>query len=307
MKDVNRISTGSNVQRPPFESVFEVDYTALAARIDEIPEEVCTVLTLFDGTRTLRRFLETSRLPIVDALRIFAKLQRDGVLVAGSTRATPMTRSADRELRAWLRDRPSVRPRLGVRSMGLAMLAGVASMALVVTVSRRAGLPTPSLPATPTAMTAAPTASPATPTVSPATPTAAPATPTAAPATPTASPAPPSAAPAPPPPRRQPAAAQAPLAAALPTAVSAPRPHDDSLTRRARHELDRGAVGEAAATARLAIAADRQDSEAQLILGAAEQQRSHNRLARAAYQQYLALAPNGAFAAEVRSILRSLR
>jgi hypothetical protein len=80
----------------------------------------------------------------------------------------------------------------------------------------------------------------------------------------------------------------------------------DALVPLARCQLDSGALDDAFGNARRAIAARGDDAEAWLIVGAVEQQRSHSREARVAYQKYLALAPNAAYASDVRAVLRTL-
>jgi tetratricopeptide (TPR) repeat protein len=80
----------------------------------------------------------------------------------------------------------------------------------------------------------------------------------------------------------------------------------DALVPLARCQLDSGALDDALGNARRAIAKRGDDADAWLVIGAVEQQRSHSREARAAYQKYLALAPNAAYAGDVRAVLRTL-
>jgi Flp pilus assembly protein TadD len=58
--------------------------------------------------------------------------------------------------------------------------------------------------------------------------------------------------------------------------------------------------------AEAAIALDGTSAEAWLYVGAAQQELGRARDARAAYEKYLALAPKGGHAGEIRSVLRSL-
>ncbi len=80
----------------------------------------------------------------------------------------------------------------------------------------------------------------------------------------------------------------------------------DALVPLARCQLDSGALDDAFGNARRAIAVRGDDADAWLIVGAVEQQRSHSLQARTAYQKYLTLAPNAAYAADVRAVLRTL-
>ncbi|MGZ3442724.1 MAG: tetratricopeptide repeat protein, partial [Polyangia bacterium] len=62
----------------------------------------------------------------------------------------------------------------------------------------------------------------------------------------------------------------------------------------------------ALAAAQLAAAANADNAEAYLVVGAVQQQKGHTPEARSAYETYLKLAPKGQFAGEIRSILASL-
>src|SRR5688572_19550297 len=54
-------------QLPALETVFEVDYKALAERLAEIPDEVNGILRLFDGRRTLMQVVDDSEFADLDA------------------------------------------------------------------------------------------------------------------------------------------------------------------------------------------------------------------------------------------------
>jgi hypothetical protein len=74
----------------------------------------------------------------------------------------------------------------------------------------------------------------------------------------------------------------------------------------ARVEFDRGRFSQANTWSKKAIALNPDSAEAYVFAGGAEQSQGHGKAAKEAYLRYLRLAPNGRYAAEVRSILRSL-
>lgn len=67
-------------QLPPLETVFELDYSSLADRLAEIPDEVNGLLRLFDGRRTLQRVVEDSDFEDLAALGIISKLYFEGLI-----------------------------------------------------------------------------------------------------------------------------------------------------------------------------------------------------------------------------------
>jgi len=88
----------------------------------------------------------------------------------------------------------------------------------------------------------------------------------------------------------------------------APQAADDrALVAQAQRQLDRGAAQKALALARQAADANPKNADAWLITGAAQQQLGHDHDAKTAYARYLELAPNGSFAREIRSIVRTLQ
>jgi hypothetical protein len=86
-------------------------------------------------------------------------------------------------------------------------------------------------------------------------------------------------------------------------AASAPDAPSDLLALLARLELERGAFAKAATRARRAIALDPNLAEAYAYLGFAEAEAGRRREAMAAYRRYLALAPRGSYAEDVRAIV----
>jgi hypothetical protein len=189
-----------------------------------------------------------------------------------------------------------------------------------------AAVPAPGAPA-PTAAPAAPVAAAA----------AAPAARPPAPAGATASAAPAGtttrAAPAPAPAARLAAAAPAPAAAAVPaaqadelraactkalgkskykdivescTAAFDARPVAELAAQVAQNALERGRKADASDWAKKAITADPTFADAFVFLGGAEQELGRRAEAKAAYQRYLELAPNGKYASDITLLLRSL-
>ncbi len=67
-------------QLPPLETVFELDYTQLADRLSEIPDEVNGLLRLFDGRRTLAKVVDDSDFEDLAALGIISKLYFEGLI-----------------------------------------------------------------------------------------------------------------------------------------------------------------------------------------------------------------------------------
>ena len=67
-------------QLPPLASVFELDYTALAAKLAKIPDEVNGVLRLFDGHRSLGDVIEDSPFEDLPSLTLLGKLYFEGLL-----------------------------------------------------------------------------------------------------------------------------------------------------------------------------------------------------------------------------------
>jgi CheY-like chemotaxis protein/uncharacterized membrane protein len=81
----------------------------------------------------------------------------------------------------------------------------------------------------------------------------------------------------------------------------------EALVLLAHCHLDRGALSRALETARQAVAVDANLADAYLVIGTVQQSSNRNDDARNAYQTYLKLSPNGAFAGEVRTILGHLK
>jgi hypothetical protein len=93
----------------------------------------------------------------------------------------------------------------------------------------------------------------------------------------------------------------------LEKAVALKADGDEALVLLANCHLDRGAYEKALSVAQLASAANPDNADAYLVIGAVQQQKARNAEARTAYERYLKLAPKGQFAGEIRSILATLR
>lgn len=82
-------------------------------------------------------------------------------------------------------------------------------------------------------------------------------------------------------------------------------PSADAAVMLAKVEFDRGRVAQALDWAKKAIAIDADRADAYVFLGGAEQAAGRNSAAKAAYKRYLQLAPQGRYAADLRSVLKT--
>lgn len=80
----------------------------------------------------------------------------------------------------------------------------------------------------------------------------------------------------------------------------------DAAVAVAKVEFDRGRFAQAYNWSKKAIAVNPSAAEAYVYAGGAEQNQGHGKAAKEAYLQYLRLAPSGRYAAELRTIVRSL-
>lgn len=94
------------------------------------------------------------------------------------------------------------------------------------------------------------------------------------------------------------------------TRAFAENPNDPAIAPAAvmlaETELDRGRFRPALDWAKRAVALDAARADAYVFLGGAEQALGHGAAAKNAYQRYLALAPKGRYAGEVRAVVGSL-
>jgi CheY-like chemotaxis protein len=68
-------------QLPPLDSRFEVEYDQLAERLAEIPDELNSILRLFDGRRSLMEVIDAGDLGDLEALAVISKLYFEGLCV----------------------------------------------------------------------------------------------------------------------------------------------------------------------------------------------------------------------------------
>jgi hypothetical protein len=291
----------------PMKLVYEIDWERLASRVDEIPDEIHEILRLFDGRRTVRQVLQKCAFVDKEARAVVEKLKRESLIVEARTaQAKRAARHDDAELRGWLAAGASARPPFGWIAAG----AAVVLVGVIVAVTR-VSVPPAAISAT---VAAAPATTTPAPVAAPAETPPAPAAAAPAPVAVATSAAAWAAAPAPAAPEPAPGAAHAPVApAAKAVAAQAEKPAAPAnadvakLVELARKQLDRGAVKKALANATHAAELDPNQAEAFVIIGVAQQQNERNADARSAYQRYLALAPRGQYASEIRSVLRTLR
>ncbi len=104
MEGMRRLDEWSRLQEqlPPLDSIFEMDYQQLAARLFEIPDEIDGLLRLFDGKRSLSAVVEDSELDDLETLAIISKLFFAG-LICEQRQPNPQSASSnDLSLHAWL-------------------------------------------------------------------------------------------------------------------------------------------------------------------------------------------------------------
>ncbi|MEE2757261.1 MAG: response regulator [Myxococcota bacterium] len=70
-------------QLPPLDSVLAVDYTELAARIEELPAQVNEFIRLFDGVSTIRNAIYMSSMNDLVALETTSQLYFEGLITVG--------------------------------------------------------------------------------------------------------------------------------------------------------------------------------------------------------------------------------
>src|SRR5262245_39386603 len=91
-------------QLPPLETVFEVDYRELADRLSEIPDEINTILRLFDGRRTLMQVVDDCDFGDLEALNVISKLYFEGLIYDASTETAREEGAGAPEIGGWLAD-----------------------------------------------------------------------------------------------------------------------------------------------------------------------------------------------------------
>jgi len=92
-------------QLPPLDAVFEVDYRELADRLSEIPDEINSVLKLFDGRRSLMRVVDDCEFDDIEALNVISKLYFEGLIYdVSQSRGSDDAAAEGPGLDGWLRD-----------------------------------------------------------------------------------------------------------------------------------------------------------------------------------------------------------
>ena len=89
-------------------------------------------------------------------------------------------------------------------------------------------------------------------------------------------------------------------------AEAAPGQGARAMVRVAHAQLERGKTKKALNWARRAVAADATNPDAWVFIGGAEQEMGNKAAAKAAYTQYLELAPGGKYARDLRAIVENL-
>jgi DNA-binding response OmpR family regulator/TolA-binding protein len=82
-------------QLPPLETKFEVDYHELTDRLSEIPDEINSILRLFDGKRTLIEVVDASNYGDLEALNVISKLYFEGLIYDVTSRESQEEDSAE--------------------------------------------------------------------------------------------------------------------------------------------------------------------------------------------------------------------
>jgi CheY-like chemotaxis protein len=131
MEGMRRLDEWSRMleQLPPLETRFEMDYSQLAERLAEIPDEINGLLRLFDGRRTLQRVVEDSEFEDLAALGIISKLYFEGLIKEAGTPSTNGERSLRPGIEEWLSAGPAT---LEAEAPGSATLPAVPAIAPVV-------------------------------------------------------------------------------------------------------------------------------------------------------------------------------
>lgn len=71
-------------QLPPLDTIFEVDHEQLVERLNEVPDELNSILRLFDGRRTLLDVVDESPFEDLSTLSTISKLFFEGLLVVST-------------------------------------------------------------------------------------------------------------------------------------------------------------------------------------------------------------------------------
>ncbi|MFH1809128.1 MAG: DUF4388 domain-containing protein [Pseudomonadota bacterium] len=93
-------------QLPPLDNRFDIDYREFASRLAEIPDEVNSILRLFDGEQTLMEIVDLSDFGDLEALNIISKLYFEGLIHDVTTRNSADDGTAAARVSSWL-DEPA--------------------------------------------------------------------------------------------------------------------------------------------------------------------------------------------------------
>ena len=89
-------------QLPPLNTVFEVDYKELADRLSEIPDEINSILRLFDGRRSLMQVVDDCDFGDLEALNVISKLYFEGLIYDVKTSTDEESQAGGAQLDGWL-------------------------------------------------------------------------------------------------------------------------------------------------------------------------------------------------------------
>lgn len=103
-------------EKLPLSTQLAVDFSTLAARLDDLPDEVNGVLRSFDGRRTLREALDLSAMDDLSTVTVVQRLMADGILKVSSEKAALGKPS----LQQWLSGPPATDATAAALAAGMA-------------------------------------------------------------------------------------------------------------------------------------------------------------------------------------------
>ena len=86
--------TRATADDPARDGIYEVNYRVLADRLAEIPDEVNSILRLFNGSRPLAQVIEDAQVPDAEALTLIARLRDEGIIIEVKPKAAAPSREA---------------------------------------------------------------------------------------------------------------------------------------------------------------------------------------------------------------------
>ena len=83
MEGMRRLDEWGRLQEqlPSLSTIFQIDYGELADRLAELPDELNTLLRLFDGRRTLMEIIDAAEHGDLETLEVISKLYFEGLIV----------------------------------------------------------------------------------------------------------------------------------------------------------------------------------------------------------------------------------